>query len=113
MSEVFFYLIKDLSKDENLAISYFFYKICLGVESFSSYEECQVLYNALVHTLGLESHSEKVIAAVNQNTLKLNCLRSQTMILKDIRLICAAILKSITRKILRFMINAIIGVPKL
>ena len=34
MRENFFYSIKDLSKDENSAISYFFYKICLGVESY-------------------------------------------------------------------------------
>lgn len=34
MSESFFYSVKDLSKDENSVISYFFYKICLGVESY-------------------------------------------------------------------------------
>ena len=74
MSESFFYSVKDLSKDENLVVSYFFYKICLGVESFCSYEECQVLYNALVRALGLESHSEKVIAAVNQKHVKAKLL---------------------------------------
>jgi len=74
MSESFFYSVKDLSKDKNSVISYFFYKICFGVESFSSYEECQVLYNALVRALGLESHSEKVIAAVNQEHVKAKLL---------------------------------------
>lgn len=74
MSESFFYSVKHLSKDENSIISYFFYKICFGVESFCSYEECQVLYNALVHALGLESHSEKVIAAVNQKHVKAKLL---------------------------------------
>ena len=66
MSESFFYSVKDLSKDENLVVSYFFYKLCLDVESFRDYNEAQNLYNALVSALGLEEHAEKVVASVNQ-----------------------------------------------
>ena len=66
MSESFFYSVKDLSKDENLVVSYFFYKLCLDVESFRDYNEAQSLYNALVSALGLEEHAEKVIGAVNE-----------------------------------------------
>ena len=70
MSESFFYSVKDLSKDKNSVISYFFYKICLNVESFSSYEECQVLYNALVQA----SLSMKPRTYYRHVLLFLNCL---------------------------------------
>ena len=74
MRENFLYLIKDLSKDENLAISYFFYKICIDVANFSCYNEAPILYNALVSALGFEEHSSKVIAAVNQKHVKAGLL---------------------------------------
>ena len=66
MGEDFLCSVKNLSKDENLVVSYFFYKLCLDVESFSNYDEAQSLYNALVSALNLEEHAEKVIAAVNE-----------------------------------------------
>ena len=66
MGKDFLYSVKNLSKDENLVVSYFFYKLCLDVESFRDYNEAQNLYNALVSALGLEEHAEKVVASVNQ-----------------------------------------------
>lgn len=66
MGKDFLYSVKNLSKDENLVVSYFFYKLCLDVESFRDYNEAQSLYNALVSALNLEDHAEKVIAAVNE-----------------------------------------------
>lgn len=69
-----FYSIKDLSRKENLAISYYLYKICLDIEEFRNYEEIQVLYNALVSALGIENHSKKVVQAVIQEHKKYKLL---------------------------------------
>ena len=70
----FFYSVKNLSKNENLAISYFLYKLCLDVEEYRNYEESQTLYNSLVAALGLENHSRKVIEAVIQKHKKAKLL---------------------------------------
>lgn len=70
MNGNFFYSVKNLSKEENLAICYFFYKICLDVEEYRNFEESQTLYNALVTALGLENHSKKVIEAILQKHRK-------------------------------------------
>ena len=70
MSGNFLYAVKNLSKEENLAISYYLYKLCMDVDKFSNFEESQTLYNALVTKLGLENHSRKVIDAVIQKHKK-------------------------------------------
>ncbi len=70
MSGNFLYAVKNLSKEENLAISYYLYKLCMDVDKFSNFEESQTLYNALVIKLGLENHSRKVIDAVIQKHKK-------------------------------------------
>ncbi|MBE6353977.1 AAA family ATPase [Treponema sp.] len=69
-----FYSIKDLSRKENLAVSYYLYKICLDIEEYRNFEKIQVLYNALVSTLGIENHSKKVIQAVIQKHKKAKLL---------------------------------------
>jgi len=65
-----FYSIKDLSREEKLAVSYYLYKICLDIEEYRNYEEIQVLYNALVSALGIENHSKKVVQDVIQEHKK-------------------------------------------
>lgn len=74
MNGNFFYSIKNLSRKENLAVSYYLYKICLDVEEYRSFEESQALYNILVSTLGIENHSKKVIQAVIQKHKKAKLL---------------------------------------
>lgn len=74
MNGNFFYSIKNLSRKENLAVSYYLYKICLDVEEYRSFEESQVLYNILVTTLRIENHSKKVIQAVIQKHKKAKLL---------------------------------------
>ncbi len=69
-----FYSIKNLSRKENLAVSYYLYKICLDIEEYRNYEEIQVLYNALVSALGIENHSKKVVQAVIQEHKKYKLL---------------------------------------
>ena len=74
MNGNFFYSIKNLSRKENLAVSYYLYKICLDVEEYRSFEENQALYNILVSTLGIENHSKKVIQAIIQKHKKAKLL---------------------------------------
>ena len=74
MNGNFFYSIKNLSRKENLAVSYYLYKICLDVEEYRNFEESQALYNILVSTLGIENHSKKVIQAVIQKHKKAKLL---------------------------------------
>jgi len=74
MNENFFYSIKNLSRKENLAVSYYLYKICQDVEEYRRFEESQALYNILVSTLGIENHSKKVIQAVIQKHKKAKLL---------------------------------------
>lgn len=64
MAANFFYSIKDFSKEQNYALAYYFYKICLEVDCFHNFEECQHLYNSLVRVLKLEDHSRKVTSAI-------------------------------------------------
>ena len=66
MNGNFFYSVKNLSKEENFALSYFLYKICQDIDQYRNLEESQTLYNALVVALGLENHSRKVVDAIIQ-----------------------------------------------
>ncbi|MCR5496027.1 MAG: AAA family ATPase [Treponema sp.] len=70
MNGNFLYSIKNLSKKENLVVSYYLYKICLDVDEYTNFEESQILYNALVSALGIENHSRKVIQAIIQKHKK-------------------------------------------
>ena len=70
MNGNFLYSIKNLSKKENLVVSYYLYKICLDVDEYTNFEESQILYNALVSALGIENHSKKVIQAIIQKHKK-------------------------------------------
>lgn len=62
----FFYSVKNLTKEENLVIAYFFYKICQDIDQYKNFEKSQVLYNSLVAALGLENHSRKIMNAIIQ-----------------------------------------------
>lgn len=58
-----FYTVKKLSRKQNLAIAYWFYKLSEGIDDFRNKEEFQALYNALVQALGLQKHSQKITRA--------------------------------------------------
>lgn len=64
MAENIFYSIKDLSKEQNLAIAYYFYTNYCDLINFYEIDETQDLYNALVSALGLEEQSRKVLEAI-------------------------------------------------
>lgn len=71
----YYYSIKNFSREENLAVAYFFYNVCKGVTSsdfggFDNFEEIQTLYNNLVNKLNLADHSGKVIKAVIKEHIK-------------------------------------------
>ena len=74
MNRNFFYSVRNLSRNENLAFTYYLYKICLDVDEYRNYEESQTLYNTLVSVLGLENHSRKVIQAFIQKHKKAKLL---------------------------------------
>ncbi|MCQ2573327.1 MAG: AAA family ATPase [Treponema sp.] len=63
MSENFICSVKKLAPKESLKVAYWLYRLSEGIDSFVSREEFQGLYNALVHSLNLEKHSEKVVMA--------------------------------------------------
>lgn len=109
----FFYSVKNLSKDENLAFTYYLYKVCLDVNEYRNYEESQTLYNALVSVLGLENHSRKVIHAFIQKHKKAKLLTPKKMHrMEFILLIFVGIFRLIIKKTKQFMIDAVNGIQK-
>ncbi len=62
----FMYSVKNMSEEENMAVSCYLYRLCLYAEKRDGIEnlrEMQSLYNELVSALGLKKHSEKVVRA--------------------------------------------------
>lgn len=66
--------INDLTKEEKYTAALWLYKICCGVENFNCHEGMMKLYLSLVHALGLDSHSRKVVNAVIANHKKAHLL---------------------------------------
>ena len=56
--------VRNCTENEALSLAYYLYQMCIDVDDFTSHEECQVLYNALIDKLELQKHSEAVLNAL-------------------------------------------------
>ena len=66
----FFYSMQDMSREETLALAYYFYQLCLDMNEFGTFEEGQYFYRLLVAKLHLAEHSKKIVEAVVREHVK-------------------------------------------
>lgn len=56
--------VRNCTENDALSLAFYLCQMCTDLNDFESFDECQILYNALVERLNLEDHADAVLNAL-------------------------------------------------
>lgn len=56
--------VRNCTENDALSLAYYLYQLCIDITDIEPYEDCQLLFNALVERLKLENHVDAILNAL-------------------------------------------------